>query len=287
MLTGEGSIFQTPYETMRRKNRRSSITRGHIIHRLLYSLQIIRAQAMVQKLIQENAGITLGYWGIRGLGQPIRYLLVCAGVPFSEIRTGVLQDGTLLNKEEEDEDWANVRSTLTMPFPNLPFLIDSSGGTPVQLTQSNAILRYLAGRLDFYGDSESERTEIDVLQDEAYDFRNEIIQTAYTPAEEYQALYQHFSTHTLPRYLNNFENYLTAREEKNFFVGKRLSLVDFVLYELFRQMTLMVPDSITDSSRPLLFRYINAFEETPRIASYLKSENYIERPVNSPWASFS
>ncbi len=242
---------------------------------------------MVQKLIQENADFTLGYWGIRGLGQPIRFLLVCAGVPFSEIRLGVLQNGTLMNKDEEDEDWANVRSTLTMPFPNLPYLIDSRGSTPVKLTQSNAILRYLARDLDFYGDSESEHTEIDVLQDQAYDFRNEIIQTTYTPGEEYNDVYKHFSTHTLPRYLNSFDSYLAAREDKNFFVGRRLSLVDFVLYELFWQMALMVPNSITDSCRASLFRYINAFEDIPRIAAYMKSENYIERPVNSPWASFT
>ena len=31
---------------------------------------------MVQKLTQEKVNITLGYWGIRGLAQPIRYLLI-------------------------------------------------------------------------------------------------------------------------------------------------------------------------------------------------------------------
>ena len=242
---------------------------------------------MVQKLIQQDASITLGYWGIRGLGQPIRLLLICAEVPFSEIRLGVLQDGTLLNKEEEDEDWASVRSTLTAPFPNLPYLIDSSGSTPNTLTQSNAILRYLARQLDFYGDSESERTEIDVLQDEAYDFRNEIIQTTYTLGEEYTEVYEHFSTHTLPRYLNSFESYLARREDKIFFVGSRLSVVDFILYELLWQMTLMVPNSITDTSWPTLFHYITAFEQTPKIAAYMKSDHFIQHPVNSPWASFA
>ena len=136
---------------------------------------------MVQRLIQEGAEITLGYWGIRGLGQPIRFLLVSAGVPFSEVRLGVLQDGTLLNENEEDEDWDNVRSTLGMPFPNLPYLIDNRGGSLVSLSQSNAILRYLARGFDFYGDSYKERSEIDVLQDEAYDFRKEIIDTGALP----------------------------------------------------------------------------------------------------------
>ena len=242
---------------------------------------------MVQKFVQVNAEITLGYWAIRGLAQPIRFLLACADVPFSEVRLGVLQDGTLLHENQEGEDWEKVRSTLDMPFPNLPYLIDTSGASPVRLSQSNAILRYLARRLDYYGDSETDRVEIDILQDEAYDFRNEIIATAYTLGEGYAAIYENFSSITLPHYLDSFETYLADRDNRNFFVGSRLSLVDFVLYELFWQMTLMVPKSITESNRPGLFAFINAFENVPGIANYRQSKNYIEHPINSPWASFA
>jgi len=242
---------------------------------------------MVQKLIQENADITLGYWGIRGLAQPIRFLLVSADVPFSEVRLGNLQDGTLLVRDEAGEDWSSLRPTLDMPFPNLPYLIDTGGDSPVSLSQSNAILRYLARRFDFYGDSETDRIEIDTLQDEAYDFRNEIIDTAYTLGEGYTAVFEDFSTNTLPRYLDSFENYLSRRDNKNFFVGNRLSLVDFILYELLWQMTLMVPNSISDTNRSKLFAFIKAFEKEPIIANYMQSENYIERPINSPWASFT
>ncbi len=242
---------------------------------------------MVQKLIQENAAITLGYWGIRGLAQPIRFLLVSAGVLFTEVRLGVSQNGTLLEKDEEGEDWSNLRSTLDMPFPNLPYLIDTGGVPPVSLSQSNAILRYLARRFDFYGDSETDRIEIDILQDEAYDFRNEIIDTAYTLGEGYTAVFEDFSANILPRYLDSFENYLSRRDNRNFFVGNRLSLVDFILYELFWQMTLMVPNSISATNRPKLFAFIKAFEKEAKIANYMQSENYIERPINSPWASFA
>jgi glutathione S-transferase len=242
---------------------------------------------MVQKLVQKNAEITLGYWGIRGLGQPIRFLLASADVPFSEVRLGVLQDGTILHENKEGEDWGSVRSKLDMPFPNLPYLIDTSEASPASLSQSNAILRYLARRFDFYGDSETDRIEIDILQEQAYDFRNEIVDTAYTLGEGYAAAFDHFSNNTLPQYLDGFENYLANRDHGNYFVGSRLSLVDFVLYELFWQMTLMVPNSITDTSRPTLFAFIREFEKEPKIANYMQSQNYIERPINSPWASFA
>lgn len=242
---------------------------------------------MPQKLLNGHARLTLGYWGIRGLAQPIRSLLVCAEVPFSEIRLGVFQDGTLMNQEQENEDWAQVRSTLEMPFPNLPYLIDETESTPIQLSQSNAILRYLARRYDFYGNSEQERVAIDVLQDEAYDFRNQVIKTAYTLGDEFTDAYEHFTAHTLPRYLDNFENYLAGRDNSRHFVGSRLSLVDFVLVELLWQMTMMVPQSITEHNRPTLFAFIKHFESIPQIDAYTQSDNYILHPINSPWASFA
>lgn len=192
-----------------------------------------------------------------------------------------------MNRQEEDKDWERVRSTLGMPFPNLPYLIDTSESNSIELTQSNAILRYLARRYNFYGDSESERAAIDVLQDQAYDFRNEIIKTAYTLGEEYTDVYKYFASQTLPKYLDSFETYLLGSGDTSFFVGRRLSLVDFVLYELLWQMTLMVPQSITASNRPALCAFIEHFESNPQIDAYTRSENYIKHPVNSPWASFT
>jgi len=135
--------------------------------------------------------------------------------------------------------------------------------------------------------SKSERIEIDVLQDEAYDFRNEITNTVYTSVENYASVFEQFSTNIVPRYLNSFETYLRHSDNKNFFVGSRLSLVDFVLYELFWQMTMMVPNSITESKRPTLFAFIKAFEKESRIAHYQQNENHIELPINMPWASFT
>ena len=198
-----------------------------------------------------------------------------------------MQNGTLMNKEEEEKDWEKVRSTLNMPFPNLPYLIDNSQSAPIELTQSNTILRYLARRFDLYGDSDLERSEIDLLQDEAYDFRNEIIKTAYTLGGEYNEVYDHFANNTLPDYLHSFEQYLTNQKHQTFFVGDRLSLVDFVFYELLWQMQLMVPGSITEPDQPMLIAFIKHFEAIPQIAAYTQSENYIEHPINSPWASFA
>ena len=132
---------------------------------------------MVQRIEQADAEFELGYWAIRGLGQPIRFLLAHAEVAFSEVRLGVNQDGSII--ADESRDWATHKGTLSVPFPNLPYLIDSSGPAEVQLTQSNAVMRYLARRFGYYGDTASDQICIDVLQDEAYDLRNSIVKAVY------------------------------------------------------------------------------------------------------------
>ena len=240
---------------------------------------------MVKRLERPNANIELGHWAIRGLAQPIRFLLVHAGVPFSEVRLGINQDGSAV--DDESLDWEIQKRALAMPFPNLPYIIEKSDSGEIQLSQSNSIMRYLGRRFDYYGDTTSERTCIDLLQDEAYDFRSAIIDTVYTLGAEYQVVYDNFRSTIAPKYLDNFENYLSAREGYAYFVGAKLSLVDFILYELIWQASVMIEGSVTESCRPKLFAFIDAFRQLPRIEEYMRHGEYIDRPVNMTWASFT
>ena len=220
---------------------------------------------MVKRVDQVGAELELGYWAIRGLGQPIRFLLAHAEVAFSEVRLGVNQDGSIV--ADGSHDWEIYKGTLSMPFPNLPYLIDSSGPTKIQLTQSNAVMRYLARRFTYYGDTKSDQIWIDILQDEAYDFRNLIISTAYTLGTEYQVAFNEFTSTAVPRYLDGFENYLSNRGIHTHFVGSRISLVDFILYELIWQASIMVPGSVTNIHRVSLWTFIEVFAKIPQIAT--------------------
>ena len=240
---------------------------------------------MVQRIEQAGAEFELGYWAIRGLGQPIRFLLAHAEVAFSEVRLGVNQDGSII--ADESHDWATHKDTLSVPFRILPYLIDSSGPAEVQLTQSNAVMRYLARQVDYYGDTASDQICIDVLQDEAYDLRNSIVKTVYTLGAEYEAVFDEFTSTAVPRYLDGFESYLSNRGLHTHFVGTRISLVDFILYELIWQVSIMVLGSVTVTHRSSLQRFIEAFAKIPQIAAYMARSGYIDRPINSVWASFT
>ncbi len=243
---------------------------------------------MVQKIVVDDAEFELGYWAIRGLGQPIRFLLSYVNVAFSEVRVGAFPDGSLIpDRSDEALDWELHRKTLDLPFPNLPYLIVVTESRNMHLTQSNAILRFLGRRFDLYGDNEQDRINIDVLQDEAYDYRNWIIETTYVEKSEYQKSLSDFMTTAVPRYIDRFENHLQTNANTTHFVGDRISLVDFVLYELIWQTSLMVRDAISDSNHPALNEFIQSFARIPQIATYMSRRNYIERPINSTWTAFT
>jgi glutathione S-transferase len=236
---------------------------------------------MPQRIEQKGAKMELGYWAIRGLAQPIRLLLVYVGTPFSDVRYGVNQDGT-----QCVNDWEVKKVELKMPFPNLPYLIDSTGEAEVRVSQSNSVMRYLGRRFDLYGQTLAEYTAIDVLQDDAYDYRNKIVDTVYTPNPEYEKVYAKFASDAVSRHVGGFERYLGERAAPTHFVGNNISIIDFILYELVWQTSVMVPGSVSATNHPNLFAFMTTFEKLPQIAAYLSHSDYIERPINSDSASF-
>ena len=86
-----------------------------------------------------SPGITqkpiFGYWKMRGLAQPSRFLLAYLDVRFEDryYELGAAPEYSI-------ENWTSVRETLGLDFPNLPYLIDRE----VRLTEPQAIIKYLA-----------------------------------------------------------------------------------------------------------------------------------------------
>ena len=51
----------------------------------------------------------------------------------------------------------------------------------ISITQSNAILRYIARKNDLCGKTEQEKVWVDMMADEAMDFRNGWVRLCYCP----------------------------------------------------------------------------------------------------------
>lgn len=78
-----------------------------------------------------NQTLILGYWGIRGLAQPIRILLSYLGLPF--------EDKVYTDRQQWFE---NDKQNIGFAFPNMPYLIDGE----FKLTESSAIQKYVINR---------------------------------------------------------------------------------------------------------------------------------------------
>ncbi|XP_075729798.1 glutathione S-transferase 2-like isoform X2 [Rhipicephalus microplus] len=222
----------------------------------------------------------LGYWNIRGLAQPIRLLLahVDAEVEEKHYSCGPPPDF-------DKSYWLSEKPKLGLDFPNLPYYIDDD----VKLTQSMAILRYLARKHDLMGKTEAEKQRVDVVEQQLADFRMNWGRLCYSPdfvsmtlplrylAEKLKGDY----LKDLPASLKALSDYLG---DHKFFAGDNLTYVDFIAYEMLDQHLLFAPDCLKD------FANLNAFADRvaalPRIAAYLQSDKCIKWPLNGDMASF-
>ncbi|KAH9382195.1 hypothetical protein HPB48_021745 [Haemaphysalis longicornis] len=163
----------------------------------------------------------LGYWDIRGLGQPIRYLLEYAGVPYEDKRYGF---GSA--PEFRRDAWLSEKHKLGLDFPNVPYYIEGD----VKLTQSMAILQYLGRKHGLAPKDEATQLRVDILQLTAFDVMMGTLYLCYDPDYSEEKRKQ-FLVNVADK-LHQFEAYLSKYGP--FGAGKTATYVDFLLYEVLQ-----------------------------------------------------
>lgn len=211
----------------------------------------------------------LGYWDIRGLAQPIRYLLAYKEVDFEDklYSCGPPPDF-------ERAAWLDEKQTLGLDFPNLPYLIDGD----VKLTQSTAIIRYLARKYDLDGKTCEEKRRADVIEQQLSDVKRTWVMLCYNPkfAEQRDAYEA-----TLPATLKSLSSFLGDRQ---YFAGDRLTYVDFLAYEFLAQQLIFSKKSFADFKN--LTDFVDRIEALPTLKAYLASSACIKWPLNGDMASY-
>ncbi|XP_068121640.1 glutathione S-transferase Mu 5-like [Hyperolius riggenbachi] len=211
----------------------------------------------------------LGYWDIRGMAYPIRLLLEYTETPY--------EDKHYVTGEAPDYDksqWLDVKDMLGLDFPNLPYLIDGD----VKLTQSNTILRYIARKHGLCGETESEKNNVSLLENEAMDIRMDLLRTVYSP--QFETLKGPY-LEKLSGTLGKFSRFLGDRE---WFASNKITFVDFVLYDTLDELKMLEPTCLQNF--PNLQAFLDRFEAFPAIAAYLKAPRCMRTPVNNRMASW-
>lgn len=194
--------------------------------------------------------VKLHYFKGRGRAETTRWMLAVNRIDFRNIAI------------ETPDALAALRATGKLPFDQMP-LLELDG---LNLSQSSAMIRYLARRGDLYGDDDSEALWCDMIAGAVADFAETAIQAAFQPSIEtamdgMRARFAKFG----PR----FEARLASNGHE-FCVGSRLSFADIVLTEALTSYVEWLPDLLSET--PRLKTLQHRVLEHEGITAYLGSE---------------
>nr|AVC68799.1 glutathione S-transferase 2 [Subpsaltria yangi] len=170
----------------------------------------------------------LTYFTLRGLAEPIRYILAYRNIEFEDIRL--------------DLDTWNSSVKQTSPFGKIPILeIDGK-----KLTQSRAICRYLAKEAGLAGKDAWEDLQIDIIVDTIDDVRYAIVDYGYFSDEKSKAAKKGpLLNETIPFYFKKFDTIVS--ENKGHLANKKLTWADIYFVAISEHLSLMVEKDILES----------------------------------------
>ncbi|KAM5257049.1 glutathione S-transferase Mu 1 isoform 5-T5 [Ctenodactylus gundi] len=206
--------------------------------------------------------MTLGYWDIRGLGHAIRLLLEYTDSSYEERRY------IMGNAPDYGSEWLKEKKfKLGLDFPNLPYLIDGAH----KLTQSNAIMRYIARKHNMCGETEEEKIRVDILENQAMDTRVQLAMLCYDP--DFEKKKPEF-LEGIPDKMKLFSQFLGKRP---WFAGDKITFVDFLAYDALDQHRIFDPKCL--DAFPNLKDFLSRFEGLKNISAYMKSSRFLPGPL--------
>jgi len=175
---------------------------------------------------------TLAYYDVRGLTQPIRFLLAYLGVKFTD-----------KHYNDREEWFGKDKQGLGLEFPNLPYYIDEN----IKITESTAIPVYLIkknNRPELLGqNADGSYNEREVRVQQLTGVLNDIKKEFY-PLLSSAELFAKKDEVFAAKMQGNYTKIVDYLGDKDFLVGT-LSYVDFLLYEVLSAFRHLFPASIT------------------------------------------
>lgn len=190
------------------------------------------------------------YFPVKGLAEPLRYILSYMGEEFEDERF-------------KREDWPTIKPST--PFGKVPVLtVDGK-----QLPQSVACTRYLARQAGLAGNNAWEDLQIDIIVDTISDLRQAIATYYYDPDETSKAAKKDpLVNETIPFYMKKFEE--IAKQNDGYLANSKLSWGDLYFVSVGEYMSFIAG---VDLFEP--YPTLKALKE--KIQSFPKIKEWIEK----------
>jgi glutathione S-transferase len=214
----------------------------------------------------EAEGLTLIYWNVRGIAEPVKMMLEYLHLPYKEVK---LELDEQMTTEAVLEQWTSLKDRLGVEFATLPCLHD--GGSKITLSCSIAICRFLGQkyRPKMVGSAMNEFAEVDTLVSVMRDIRGYLDHSLSEPTAESRAA-------TLKLVSEQLERINRYMRSKTWLSGKQASIADFFLCDLLDYIEYFDPAVIAPF--PHLKKLQHKFNMIPEIAKYRETQMPFDPP---------
>jgi glutathione S-transferase len=217
----------------------------------------------------KKQAISLAYWDTRGLAQSIRFVLEYVDAEYDERRYQIKES----DSGWDMSDWLDVKGSLGLLLPNLPYLIDGS----LRITETTSILRYLDRRFELLPPDSDLQARSDTLMSATQSCFDKFILMCYSPdISSMVAEYEDWLATFLSRIDEALENLWFCHESP--------TSVDFQIYEMLFQNKEFCLEKILQF--PKLMYFMEQVENLEPISNYRHSSRYIDYPINNRPAKF-
>lgn len=191
--------------------------------------------------------VKLHYFPGRGRAETTRWMLAINHIKFENVPI------------ETSEMLLALRASGKLPFDQMPLLEIEE----FNLSQSSAMIRYLARKGEYYGSTEQDAVWCDMIAGAVADFAETSLQAAFQPTKE-------IAVKALQERFNKFGPRFESRLSKNSLcAGIKLTFADVLLAEAINSYLEWIPD-ILDKT-PFLHDLYKKVITTSGISDYLKS----------------
>ncbi|KAG0342666.1 hypothetical protein BG004_005617 [Podila humilis] len=207
------------------------------------------------------------YFGLHGRGELTRTLLVASGAKFEELAI----------------DWP-VHKELT-PFNCVPVVYETGAdGTVLELSETQAIERYLSKKYGYLGDNAWEEHLVNRYFNSTDHAQNTFASavTGAQPGEGRVEAANNYYKDTLAKWIVLHEKHLEANNGGNgHYVGNDLTLADFKTALLVDRLLLLHPKGanavpLSAEQTPNIWKVREAVNNQKHIATWKKTERYAE-----------